>query len=289
MAGGGVAGGGGPGGSGTVSSTCALSQPFRAPVQVVPNTAMSSEESASVSADGLTAIVTSKANYNISALHSTIYSRSTVTEMFGNPQPLAGDVAGAYLKEPRLTRDGLSLYWDDFNPSLVSIWRATRTSVTELFNANYIAKLPAPINSATESSYGPWVSSDGGRLYFQRNHLLYVSTITAGQFGAPAPVNEVNGGSVLFAVLTDDELTMYFASERDVPPPAVSSPAFRVWTSRRASRNAPWGTPSFVSELDNGDSMVPTDVSPDGCLLYVVPVEGNYGAYRIKQAAKPPL
>lgn len=101
-------------------------------------------------------------------------------------------------------------------------------------------------------------------------------------------MSELNaGGTVLLPVLTDDELTI-FASERDVPPPAVSSPAFRVWTSRRVSRGAPWGTPSFVSELDNGDSMVPTDVSPDGCLLYVVPADGIYG-YRIKQAAKPPL
>ena len=285
--GGGAVGSGGQGGGGTVSTSCDLSRPFNAPVQVVPNTSMSSEGSASVSADGLTAVVTSQANSNISAFRTDVYSRSTVTAMFGNPQPLVGDVTNLFLKEPRLTRDGLSLFFDDFAPSLTNIWLSTRASVTDPFNG--ASRLPAQINNGTESSYGAWVSSDGGRLYFQRNHVLYVSTITAGQFGAPAPVNELNaGGTVLFAVLTDDELTIYFASERDVPPPAVSSPAFRVWTSRRAGRSAPWGAPSFVSELDDGDSMVPTDVSPDGYLLYVDDVDGS-STYRIKQAAKPPL
>jgi hypothetical protein len=161
--------------------------------------------------------------------------------------------------------------------------------VTGSFDANFISKLPATINSATESTYGPWISSDGARLYFERSHVLYLSTIAAGQFGAPAAVSELNaGGTVLFPVLTDDERTIYFGSERQAPSDTGPSAAFRIWTSRRAGGNAPWGAPSYVSEVNNGDSIVPTDVSPDGCILYVVHNDGQSHG-RVEQAVKPAL
>ena len=282
---GGTGTGGGQGGSGTPAS-CALSQPFKAAVQVVVSTSMSSEEAASVSVDGLTAIVSSQANHNIAAYSLNLYTRSTLDGTFDNPQPLAvknGSLGG---QDPRLTRNGLSLYWDDVTPSQINIWVATRPSTMDPFDT--FSALPATINSTTENNIGPWISSDGGRLYFGRNHALYVSTITAGQFGTPVAVSELNaGGTVLLPVLTDDERTIYFASDRQIGASAPSY--FRVVTSSRASRNAAWATPSAVSELDNGDDMVPTDVSPDGCLLYVVDTDRNQTISRIKQAAKPSL
>lgn len=60
--------------------------------------------------------------------------------------------------------------------------------------------------------------------------------------------------------LTDDELEIYFVSERSGNPD--------IWWSSRASLDAPWAPPRILAELTDPQAETDPELSPDGLHLY---------------------
>ncbi len=101
-------------------------------------------------------------------------------------------------------------------------------------------------------------------------------------FGAPALVSGVNGSSEdEFPTLTDDELTIYFASNRS--PGGGAS--FDIWTASRATKNDPFGAPTIVEvQTTSGintssDERGPTITGDGRKLFFHSSRSGKYGLY----------
>jgi hypothetical protein len=67
-----------------------------------------------------------------------------------------------------------------------------------------------------------------------------------------------------YPVLSEDELTIFFASDR----PSPAGRGMNIWTARRASPALPFTAPVVVPELSTDADEVPGWLSPDGCRLY---------------------
>jgi len=85
-------------------------------------------------------------------------------------------------------------------------------------------------------------------------------------FGAFEPIAEL--GSVATdanPTLTDDELTLYFLSDRAAP----DADHLQIWTATRPTRVAPWQNVHVVGELaDDSSQFSGVAVSGDGKTLY---------------------
>ena len=272
---------------------CDLSQPFGTPFQVVPSSLTSGESGLSVSADGLTAIAginpsTTGSNYDLK-----MYTRSSVTVAFGNQQELPGasNINTSNTEaSPRLSRDGLNLFYTSCHPGGCSLYLVTRTSPNASFGT--CSPLPSTINIQS-SEGGAWISPDNADFYWVSANVIYHATISGGVFANAAPVSELSLGENqnrdTAPVLTDDQLTLYLASDRAAATNADSIGYLRIWRSTRASIAAPWNALSLVSELDQGAGTdggnYTEDVSADGCIIYFSSRVGNQ--VHLFQASKP--
>jgi hypothetical protein len=89
--------------------------------------------------------------------------------LFSTPQPLTNLNTNTYVEtKPRLTRDGLRIYWSSTRTDGgalggTDIWTATRSSTAETFGTP--TRVPELSSAANE---GPsWISPDGCIIYFQ--------------------------------------------------------------------------------------------------------------------------
>jgi hypothetical protein len=107
-------------------------------------------------------------------------TRSSISETFGSPAPVANVNSEAHEDAPYLTDDELGLYFyrSEGPWGLMDIWHVERNSTEEDFGEP--VKLPPPINSEI-SDFG--VAISGNELYFGRfdesrnSGDLFVSTI----------------------------------------------------------------------------------------------------------------
>lgn len=82
-----------------------------------------------------------------------------------------------------------------------------------------------------------------------------------GPFGNVRPIAELASSSADDDPgVSRDGLELYWASKRTGPS--------KIWTSRRASRTDPWGTPAQVTELDLTTDDKAPELSPDSLRLY---------------------
>lgn len=170
-----------------------------------------------------------------------------------------------------MTGDGKEIYLSSapFGSGAVEVYVARRASTTVPFSAPERSNLNIP----GQAMFFTWIRSDGLVGYF--------STAKAGQditgldlfrvergstssaFGAPAAVAELDSPAIdVNAVLTDDELELYFTSNR--------AGANAVYRSRRTTRADGFGAPVIVDELAAAKVVAPVSLSADGCVMYVL-------------------
>ena len=224
------------------------------------------EEQAALSPDELTVYFSrddGNGNYDIFEA-----KRASVTGNFDAGALVAGVNTTAEDREPRVTADGLTIYATTrATPSgPFRVASATRASTSGMFGALQ----PVPGINGTTNDSDPWISADGHVLYFSSdrggNYALYRSTQTGGVFSMPELVRGTNLDTPfmeLTPVLTDDELTLYFASSR----PNLGS--VDVFEATRTSTQDPFGEPINVTELNGLNADLPSWISPDNCQLYV--------------------
>jgi hypothetical protein len=284
-------GGGGSDAATDAPTGCDLAAPFGAPVAVAELNTPATETDPRLTHDELTMYFTRIDGATADDIW--VAKRPSKTAAFGAPVKLALVDTNGSENTASPTGDDLTLFFTAHQSTPgPNIYMATRAATDVDFGAP-IAVASIDV-SATGSYRSPYVMPDGLGLYFDSD----VGAIAGGPCGgsctdlvratASAPGSftldtgvfaNVNTSDVeTNAVVTTDELTLYFYSDR--------GGASHVWQATRASKSAPFGTPVADFELDS-NLTVPGWISDDGCRLYVAKeiTSSNLDLY---VASKPP-
>lgn len=232
---------------------CDPQKPFGAPSTVLgPN--MMQSAFAKVSDDRLQLWYTSSQNGPTDVFHA---SRPNINLPFGPGMLLFAN--GGSRAAATLTADGLTVVYG-FNADLVLSTRA---------NAQVPFQDGQPI--LQKGSSFPHLVPDGSALYTSLAPMMggpprIVRSARSGTFPPSSPVaglDDIGMWADLSPTTTADELAIYFGSNRP-----GSTGFIDVWVARRASKNDPFGKPTFVPEVSSKDLDLPSWISPDDCELY---------------------
>ena len=272
--GGGSAGIGGGFGGGGLGGSCDLSKPFGAPVPVPVINSSFDEYAIWLSRDGLSAVIASnradlggRGDYD---LYRT--TRPATTDDFGLPTLLPNVNTVDAETKPVLSPNGLNLFFSSDRPGQgtgYDVYVASRSSLS----ANFGAPALVPAASSTVSDFLHSVTADARYLYFDRpvtgtGRDIFVMNLTTG--GAPALVPELNSQyDEGHAILSDDLLTVYFASTRVGLSTSDGSGPANILTAHRSTPTGAFTNLALVSELNTDSAEIPSYLSPDGCTLYI--------------------
>ena len=202
--------------------------------------------------------------------------RASATGAFDSGAVVAGVNTADEDREPRVTADGLTMYATTRAPpsGQFRVAFATRASKEGMFGALQ----PVPVINGTTNDSDPWISADGRVMYFSSdrggNYALYRSTQTGGVFSEPELVRGTHLDTPymeLTPALTDDELTLYFASSR----PNLGS--VDMFEASRATVQDPFGEPINLTELNGPNADLPSWISADNCQLYITHFDPTLG------------
>jgi Tol biopolymer transport system component len=248
-----------------VQARCNPAAKFGRQVELTSLNTTSNGEQGALSADELT-IHFSRDDGN-GAYDIYEATRASKTASFGGAAPVPGVNSAAEDREPRITADGLTMFATSrATPSgQFRVTFASRASTSVPFGALQ----PVPVVNGTANDSDPFISADGRVLYFSSdrggNYGLYRSTQTGGVFSAPALVVGAMFDTPymeLTPVVSEDELTIYFASSR----PNLGS--VDIYQATRANAQDPFGEPIALTELNGPDAQLPSWISADNCELY---------------------
>jgi hypothetical protein len=236
------------------ASPCALGKPFGAPT---PFDAVNSDQddvTLRFSADGLRGYF---ARGTLSASSLDIYV-STKLAGFADGVVLAGvnSLNGFFDAAPTLSANELEIFFQtndnsvDAGAGFLHVWRAARSATSSNFNGR------APVAALTGVSVtGVYLNADGNTLFFSDfgdGNIKSSARISGSQFGTPK--TELAGKG---PVVSADGLSVYFTKGTD------------IWVATRASKSSIWQAPVAVSELNTTSDEAPSDLSPDGCTIYL--------------------
>jgi hypothetical protein len=150
--------------------------------------------------------------------------RDGPTQIYGSTRQLpAGDkwstpalvtelsANGVDARNPNLSRNELTIYFDSKRAGTAAIYAAKRASTTEPFGLPTLITL-----DGSRYNLQPWITKSA--LYFASQApagklSIWFATSSATGFAAPVEVDELNSkGEVQSPVLTDDELTIFFSA-----------------------------------------------------------------------------
>jgi Tol biopolymer transport system component len=262
-----------PGTDAAVGPRCSQTAAFGRITALTPLNTQNNDEQAALSPDELTVYFSRDDNGGGANGDYDIFqaTRTSKTAAFGAATAVAGvNTTTAQEREPRVTADGLTMYATTrpipVGAAKFRVAFATRASTADSFGP--LQDVPA-INGTTTNDSDPFISADGRVLYFASdrggNYALYRSVQTAGVFSAPALVMGTNletTSAEITPLLSEDELTLYFASSR----PGKGS--VDIFQANRATVQDPFGDPKPLNELNGLDPDIPSWISADGCELY---------------------
>lgn len=274
--------------------TCTHSQPFTT-ISVVgglsPGPGMF-DSAARFSRDELNVYFTSLRGNGGYAIYSA--SRASTADDFGpaSKVPNIGSTGGPNLfgdLNPSITEDGLELYYDSGRTQAFAIFRATRETPDAAWSEGTEF---APLAHGQEISEGmPYVLPKGDVFYFQSNrtgyplHIHRLARDTSGVWGSPEPVARFSLDYEFSPVVSDDELTLYFASDRGGPQEKGD---FDIWMTTRPSKTAAFEKPQLVSGVNTTQGETPSWLSPDACRLYFTRRTGETLEAKIYVATRTP-
>lgn len=185
---------------------------------------------------------------------------------------------------PAISADGLTLFFASFRPGGDNdIYEATRAAQTDDFTNIRLA----PNVNTSASEVQPYLTRDSTTLYFVRTasaaQVVFRATgsVTAG-FANPSVVAELHGPTNdTDPVVSADGLTVFWGSDR-----AGGMGDVDVWQAQRATPSGVFGQPAPVTPVNTAGFDSPSDISADGCRLYLTSTRG--GRTGIYVATRPP-
>ncbi len=164
--------------------------------------------------------------------------------------------------DPTVTSDGTLIVFRRSGPG-DHLYQASRSGPLAFGAATTVAN----VDQGTEAQ--PYLQPDGNEMYFQSRRTgagdLYRTVRTGASFAPPSRVAELATASEEGdPVITPDGLTIYFRSDRP-----GSHALFNIWTATRATTADPFGTATEVPNVSSDGNEGPSDLSRDGCRLYI--------------------
>jgi len=260
---------------------CDRAKPFGSPTLVGGLAASTEDASLRLSPDENTAYF-----FSARSGKKLLYTahRSSANAAFTNVEVLA-NVNTSDQYNPTITADGLTLFFAAYRDATNNndIFQASRSESTGDFTNPHVA----PNVNTTASEVQPYITRDGTTMYFVRTVaaaqtvLRAVGSVTAG-FANPGVVAELDGPTNdSDPVLSADGLTLYWGSDR---PGGLGD--VDVWQIQRPSTTEPFGAPAPIESVNTAGFDAPSDVSADGCRLYLTSTRG--GRTSIYVATRPP-
>ncbi len=189
---------------------------------------------------------------------------------------------GEVAYQPCISRDGSTMYFgrnDGSRRLYTAAWDSqagTFTDVTELSGlySGYNLYSPWVSNDELRLYYGRYVSGDGIKIFqTERTSTSESWTSYTMQF-----LNIHQDGYVdAYPSLSNDELTMYYASARN----GANADDTRIWMSKRSSVDDQFSNPVELTELDNGHVLKGVCILNDGLVIYYAEkTNEQYDLYR---------
>ncbi len=217
---------------------------------------------------------------------------SETTHTFGQFIDMAISAPGFYDSYPTLTPDTQHLLFSSRRGGSTEIYLAT--AVDGIFAAEGVQPLAVAATNATTkfvASNEPTALGDGLTIYFSASYgsadgsnELFRSTGGPPAYGPLETLTSLSApGNDNAPVVTDDELEIFFASDR---ASATSSfDALDIYTATRATKTDAFGDIQLVSSLSTPFTDYPLWISPNGCDLYYINKDGAqvatlYAAHR---------
>jgi hypothetical protein len=248
---------------------CDPVKPFSTPMPVMGVNSAANEGEATLSADERTIYFASTRSPG-AADNIELYSatRATTATGFGAASLLAVLNSSVNDENPSLTSDGLTLFFTSNRGAgglAYDLYIATRTTPAADFG---VPATVAGVNVATALDGAPYINGNGTVLYFTsdrggtRDIFRTTRTASTAAFGPPALVGELSSPTALDEgpVVTDDELTMYFGSDRP-----GGAGGLDIWVAHRTTTNDGFGAPTPDASLSSASSDFPLWISADGC------------------------
>lgn len=200
-------------------------------------------------------------------------TRATRTAAFGTAETMTAQSSASNDNDPAPSADHLSLFFHTGRGGNNDLWVATRASTSADFGMP--SAVPV-VNDATAADAHPYYrSGGGGELYFTslRNasttYRIHVAKKNVAGFLGPAVIQELVGAwNDWQPMVTEDGLTMLFASDRPAP---TAGAGMHLWITNRASTNDAWGAPQQLGELTSATAGVVEFagwLSADRCRIY---------------------
>ena len=153
----------------------------------------------------------------------------------------------------------------------------------------------APVNvtelNSTDTELAPWLQSDNLRIIFSSSragsmggtdtwHAVRPDPLSP--FATPSLTSNVNSNSEdLKPILSDDGLTLYFASNRS------GAAGFDIFMATRPGPTGAFGAPTPVAELNTADHDFPSYITPDELTIYIASDRtGTMGSYDVYVATR---
>lgn len=191
---------------------------------------------------------------------------------------------------PHLSFDGLTLHLESNRAGGAGgqdIWFSTRAYLGGPWST---PQLDAGLSTGS-SDGSPFLDLSGTEIHFSSNRTgsqsldIWRATRAApGQpWNPPQLVTELNssGGEFQFS-MTIDGLECFFLTTGWGNPGGANN---SIYTATRPSSGSPWGTPTLVAELYNGNTHRDCEISPDG--LEIVYTEFSASRLRVIAATRP--
>jgi hypothetical protein len=243
--------------------------PFGPPMVVGELNTTSSEDDISLTGD-LLEIYFMTARTGSNRLHRA--TRASASELWSTPIEVLD--LGTNLNNPRISNDGLSIYFQTGsapNVGMSDLWFATRPDRS----AAWLPAEPLPGINTTENEIEPWMLDTRRVLYFTMSSMgiMRAERSSASESFGPATVVGplVASGYQGTAWVDESEQLVLFHSD--------TTPDRELWYSTR-SAGEDWAAPQLMTELNSPSSDADPWVSPDGHVVFFVSTRnGNYDVF----------
>jgi hypothetical protein len=253
---------------------CDPNKPFDPPVVVPMLDTLGLEGGGRLSPDELTIYFSSNrfAGSGFDSTNLMVAKRSLRTSTFGAPTllPSVNDDNNDY--GPTVTGDGLTLFFTRETAGEGALFRSTRALVADPFGVATVVHMR---NSPVQVS-GAFLTENGSTVYFTERNGAIDSIRRAARppigssVSGDVTVTELNTlGSNRTPVLSPDEMTIYFSSNRPSATKDGSIDDYDVWVAKRTIAGGAFGTPELVANVSSNVDDYPSWVSADDCRLYL--------------------
>ena len=270
---------------------CNLSKPFDAPIAVSELNSIADDSVLQLTHDELTAYFVRAGadggNYDTADIFTA--SRQATSQPFGSIGALSAINSSLGDFEPSPAGD-LTLFFSSDRAGTQGggdLWVATRADALSPFGA--VTALTT-LNTTSNEGYA-YALDDGLALYFRSSRngtddIFRATRTSSTPFSVDAAtifqsVNTVSNEEA--PVVSPDELTLYFASDRT---DLGAKGGLDVMTATRTSTTQAFGNVTNVGELNTQENELPSWISADGCRLYMTR-RANFGSGDIFVASKP--